>query len=210
MESDELWKTLETAETSLLEMITANDYDTCAFFIERSNRVTTSVEGASKMRSDKQETDEFHLNVKIKLMIGNFSHAMHFLLTKIRDAVLQKFRDYMLTMNRIRRLESKYDHIRKTLKSSDPTGAFPPTGPDSTASTSAAAIAATNRQYNRRKRIGQIQKFTNTRLFGGSIEEYLEKTNQEIPLIMKSCIRVINLYGLHHQGINFLVKTRVT
>lgn len=39
------------------------------------------------------------------------------------------------------------------------------------------------------------------KLFGGSLEEYLESTNQEIPLIMKSCIRVINLYGLHHQGI---------
>lgn len=33
------------------------------------------------------------------------------------------------------------------------------------------------------------------KLFGGSIEEYQEATNQEIPLIMRSCIRVINLYG---------------
>jgi hypothetical protein len=39
------------------------------------------------------------------------------------------------------------------------------------------------------------------KLFGGSLEEYLEATNEEIPLVMKSCIRVINLYGLHHQGI---------
>ena len=33
------------------------------------------------------------------------------------------------------------------------------------------------------------------KLFGGSLEEYLEATNQDIPLIMKSCFRVINLYG---------------
>ena len=33
------------------------------------------------------------------------------------------------------------------------------------------------------------------KLFGGSLEEYLEAMNHEIPLIMKSCIRVINLYG---------------
>lgn len=56
------------------------------------------------------------------------------------------------------------------------------------------------------------------KLFGGSLEEFLEATNQEIPLVLKSCIRVINLYGnvvfknwgivlidsvagLHHQGI---------
>lgn len=33
------------------------------------------------------------------------------------------------------------------------------------------------------------------KLFGGSLEEYLEVTCEEIPLIMRSCIRVINLYG---------------
>ncbi|ODM95340.1 SLIT-ROBO Rho GTPase-activating protein 1 [Orchesella cincta] len=163
IESDELWKTLETAENSLLEMITAKDYDTCAFFVERNNRVVNEL-AVAKMRSDKQETDEFHLN---------------------------QIRDYMLTMNRISRLQSKYEHIRKSLKTTD-SALIPSTS---------AAIAASNRQHNRRKRIGNIQKYTNTRLFGGSIEEYLEKTNEEIPLVMKSCIRVINLFGLHHQGI---------
>lgn len=33
------------------------------------------------------------------------------------------------------------------------------------------------------------------KLFGGSLEEYLEVTQEEIPLIMRSCIRVINLFG---------------
>lgn len=52
----------------------------------------------------------------------------------------------------------------------------------------------------RRKRIGRLQMNGQPKLFGGSLEEYLEATNQEIPIIMKSCIRVINLYG------NFLVN----
>lgn len=39
------------------------------------------------------------------------------------------------------------------------------------------------------------------KLFGGSLEEYLEATQEDIPLIMRSCIKIINLYGLHHQGI---------
>lgn len=46
----------------------------------------------------------------------------------------------------------------------------------------------------RRKRIGR-QMNGQPKLFGGSLEEYLEATNQEIPLIVKSCVRVINLYG---------------
>ena len=58
----------------------------------------------------------------------------------------------------------------------------------------------------RRRKIGRSQ--TNggsnggqSKLFGGSLEDYLDSTKQEIPLILKSCIRVINLYGLQHQGI---------
>ncbi|XP_037084604.1 SLIT-ROBO Rho GTPase-activating protein 1-like, partial [Pollicipes pollicipes] len=33
------------------------------------------------------------------------------------------------------------------------------------------------------------------------LSEYLEQSGQDIPLIVRSCVRVINLYGLHHQGI---------
>ena len=33
------------------------------------------------------------------------------------------------------------------------------------------------------------------------LEEYLEDSSQDIPTILKSCVRVINLYGLHHQGL---------
>lgn len=47
----------------------------------------------------------------------------------------------------------------------------------------------------RRKRIGRRYQSGQPKLFGGSLEEYLEATNQEIPLIMKSSIRIINLYG---------------
>ena len=39
------------------------------------------------------------------------------------------------------------------------------------------------------------------KLFGGGLDEYLEALKQDIPLIVKSCVRVINLYGLHHQGL---------
>lgn len=47
----------------------------------------------------------------------------------------------------------------------------------------------------KRKRIGRMNMTGQPKLFGGSLEEYLEATGEEIPLIMRSCIRVINLYG---------------
>uniref|UniRef100_A0A7E4W175 Rho-GAP domain-containing protein n=1 Tax=Panagrellus redivivus TaxID=6233 RepID=A0A7E4W175_PANRE len=39
------------------------------------------------------------------------------------------------------------------------------------------------------------------RLFGGSLAEYTELTGEEIPLVVISCIRLLSLHALHHQGV---------
>lgn len=54
-------------------------------------------------------------------------------------------------------------------------------------------------QVPKRKRIGRMNMTGQPKLFGGSLEEYLEVTGEEIPLILRSCIRVINLYGRAHE-----------
>ncbi|KAL0118022.1 hypothetical protein PUN28_009008 [Cardiocondyla obscurior] len=161
-ESEEVWKTLETAEASLLEMLTAKDYDCSRYFGE--NAVPTSRPPETlqiKLRADRQETEEFYLT---------------------------KFREYLLGTSRIARLDAKQEYIRQSLLDGSNASPNP-------------SISATKQKQARRKRIGRLQMNGQPKLFGGSLEEYLETTNQEIPLIMKSCIRVINLYGLHHQGI---------
>ncbi len=96
------------------------------------------------------------------------------------------------------RLQAKYEMIHKTLAQD---GSQLPTSPKLA---SLAAVATTPNPLGgkpRRRRIGRTPLIGQPKLFGGSLEEYLEATNEEIPLVMKSCIRVINLYGLHHQGI---------
>jgi len=101
----------------------------------------------------------------------------------------QKFREYILGTSRIARLDAKHEHIRQTLL--DAAG-------DSPTSLKGLQQLHTGQTTKppRRKRIGRLQMNGQPKLFGGSLEEYLETTNQEIPLIMKSCIRVINLYGV--------------
>ena len=96
------------------------------------------------------------------------------------------------------RLQAKYEMIHKTLAQD---GSQLPTSPKLA---SLSAVATTPNPLGgkpRRRRIGRTPLIGQPKLFGGSLEEYLEATNEEIPLVMKSCIRVINLYGLHHQGI---------
>ena len=87
---------------------------------------------------------------------------------------------------RISRLQAKYDNISHSLGGRTPTQHEPTIIP--------APIT--------RRRTGRTMvKNGQPKLFGGGLEEYLDAVKQDIPLIVKSCIRVINLYGLHHQGI---------
>ncbi|XP_051170532.1 SLIT-ROBO Rho GTPase-activating protein 1-like isoform X2 [Leptopilina boulardi] len=161
-ESEEVWKTLETAEASLLEMLTAKDYDCSRYFGENAVPTWKPPETLQiKLRADRQETEEFYLT---------------------------KFREYLLGTSRIARLDAKQEYIRQSLVDGSNASPNP-------------SIGTTKQKQARRKRIGRLQMNGQPKLFGGSLEEYLESTNQEIPLIIKSCIRVINLYGLHHQGI---------
>lgn len=63
-ESEEVWKTLETAETTLLEMLSAKDYDCSGYFGENAVPASKPPETVSiKLRADRQETEEFYLTV---------------------------------------------------------------------------------------------------------------------------------------------------
>ncbi|KAI5692831.1 hypothetical protein M8J75_002013 [Diaphorina citri] len=188
-ESEEIWKTLETAEISLLEMLTAKDYDCSELFTNNNVASSPPPETVSiKLRADRHETEEFYLS---------------------------KLREYLLGTSRIARLDTKQCHIRQTLldhtsPSSPPLSlcspsieyASPASGELSASPPLNGSAWPTSAKPQRRKRPGgRSQHNAPPKLFGGSLEEYVEATGQEIPLVVRSCIRVINLYGLHHQGI---------
>lgn len=124
----------------------------------------------------------------------------------------------MLGTSRIARLDAKREHIRQTLidsamslsSSSNTSNSSPSLAPSTILESRSVIRELSQRQQQAgpggalllppaskppRKRIGRFQTNGQPKLFGGSLEEYLEATNQEIPLIIKSCIRVINLYG---------------
>ncbi|KAL1415485.1 hypothetical protein MTO96_006826 [Rhipicephalus appendiculatus] len=109
------------------------------------------------------------------------------------DFYLEKFRTYSLGCSVAARLEAKAELLRAALQRE---------GLDTKTQT----LRPHSRPAARKKRIGRQAALAarhggQPRLFEGSLEEYLEATNQEVPLIIRSCVRVINLYGLHHQGV---------
>ncbi|XP_064633392.1 SLIT-ROBO Rho GTPase-activating protein 1-like isoform X4 [Lineus longissimus] len=98
---------------------------------------------------------------------------------------LTKFHTYMIGNNLIARLQAKFSSIQNALGegqlSQIPRPNLPP--------------------KPKKRRIGRTPGGSQCKLFGGNLEDYVEMTGQEIPLVIQSCIRIINLFGLHHQGI---------
>lgn len=63
-QNDEIWKTLETAEGSLLQILTLKDYDFSHFFGDNALPSPKPPETASlKLRADRHEIEEFYLTV---------------------------------------------------------------------------------------------------------------------------------------------------
>ncbi|XP_077370117.1 rho GTPase-activating protein 4-like [Festucalex cinctus] len=67
---------------------------------------------------------------------------------------------------------------------------------------------ASNRHLPRHEKSARVRKnpsgsslLHNHKLFNGDMLSFMEASGQQIPLVVESCIRFINLNGLHHEGI---------
>ncbi|CAG9534214.1 unnamed protein product [Cercopithifilaria johnstoni] len=187
IESEEIWKTLESTEKAVAER-----------FMEA---MTNSV-AAAEVPSDVSREDCNDAN------IYNFKDRIN--ANELYDFYLGKFSHYMLNSNLIERLEARANGIALALngyssKSFD-------------GSTSSAVVPSPNSFYQdgddseifpsarsrAKKRIGSgllSDGIRRPKLFGGSLDEYVEATGETIPLIIISTIRVLSQFALHHQGI---------
>jgi hypothetical protein len=101
------------------------------------------------------------------------------------DQYITEIDTFLRAGNLVARLQAKYEALQKALGEGmheQPTVYKPPSLPPKPKK-----ISKNSADY--------------PKLFGGTIEEYVEKTGQPIPQIILSCVRLVNLYGMHHQGI---------
>jgi SLIT-ROBO Rho GTPase activating protein len=61
----QIWKSLETTEKTLVDMIQVKDYDITRFFMDESGAPPRSPHEAAKYRSDRIETESYYLEVKM-------------------------------------------------------------------------------------------------------------------------------------------------
>ncbi|CAK9290489.1 unnamed protein product [Gordionus sp. m RMFG-2023] len=244
IENDEIWKTLETAEASLLAIIwAACQYNVGSLFDNNSYNSGNSVYPSHIQPSDEGFRSGAGVTSAVAAISGGATHSVHAngikssfsaasnlaslssieasdLLASsditsiiknktdrqdVEEFYIKKFKEYLLTGDLIARLQAKFLMIHSALqelhKLSGGSGNFE----KFTLLTTSLIPSAHGKTPKKKRVIGQAGKVIpagqRPKLFGGSLEEYLTATGQDIPLIMLSTIRVINLYGLHHQGI---------
>jgi len=100
----------------------------------------------------------------------------------LEELIIENNKRLLTTNNRIEQEEAKYENLKKSLVVQQ---FCPETLP----------------RPNVKKRKSKIQTHGLPKIFGGSLDDYFEATGDKIPLVIESCIRTINLFGMRHQGI---------
>uniref|UniRef100_A0A667Y648 SLIT-ROBO Rho GTPase activating protein 3 n=1 Tax=Myripristis murdjan TaxID=586833 RepID=A0A667Y648_9TELE len=88
-----------------------------------------------------------------------------------------KYKEYLNGSNLIVKLQAKHDLLKQTLGEGE-------------------TLVWKNRMRKSRPR-----SIFNRKLFNGNMEAFIQDSGQPIPVVVESCIRYINLYGLQQQGI---------
>uniref|UniRef100_A0A673Y7S2 SLIT-ROBO Rho GTPase activating protein 3 n=1 Tax=Salmo trutta TaxID=8032 RepID=A0A673Y7S2_SALTR len=99
-----------------------------------------------------------------------------------------KFKEYLNGSNLIVKLQAKHDLLKQTLGEGERAEygtTRPPTLPPKPG----------------RMRKPRPRSIFNHKLFNGNMEAFIKDSGQAIPVVVDSCVRYINLYGLQQQGI---------
>ncbi|XP_076003346.1 SLIT-ROBO Rho GTPase-activating protein 3 isoform X1 [Genypterus blacodes] len=99
-----------------------------------------------------------------------------------------KFKEYLNGSNLIIKLQAKHDLLKQTLGE----------GERAECGTTRPPTLPPKPQKMRKPRPRSVY---NHKLFNGNMESFIKDSGQPIPLVVESCIRYINLYGLQQQGI---------
>uniref|UniRef100_A0A7N6AHD8 SLIT-ROBO Rho GTPase-activating protein 3 n=1 Tax=Anabas testudineus TaxID=64144 RepID=A0A7N6AHD8_ANATE len=99
-----------------------------------------------------------------------------------------KFKEYLNGSNLIIKLQAKHDLLKQTLGE----------GERAECGTTRPPTLPPKPQKMRKPR---PRSMYNHKLFNGNMENFIKDSGQPIPLVVESCIRYINLYGLQQQGI---------
>ncbi|XP_076133240.1 rho GTPase-activating protein 4-like isoform X2 [Alosa pseudoharengus] len=111
-------------------------------------------------------------------------------LQETEGAYFTKVKEQLHFTSMISKLQAKHDLLQVALQKAKANG-----GNDASMRT---RRSLRHQRSNRRNHSGAQ---VNQKLFTGNLISFIQASKQDIPIVVKSCIRFINLNGLHHEGI---------
>ncbi|KPP75023.1 rho GTPase-activating protein 4-like, partial [Scleropages formosus] len=97
-----------------------------------------------------------------------------------------KVKEHLSGRSLISKLQAKHDLLKEAIKKAEAMDNDP-------------SRAQSNRSVRLRK-ARPCSQYSH-KLFNGDMLSFIQSSGQQIPLVVESCIRFINLHGLHHEGI---------
>ncbi|XP_078485711.1 SLIT-ROBO Rho GTPase-activating protein 1-like isoform X2 [Ciona intestinalis] len=110
---------------------------------------------------------------------------------------LEKFEDYLQKSSQLNRLRARHQILEKALAEEIP---IAETSTFTSRSGPPTVLPKPKKKFIRRKR-AKHSRVNIACHFSTDLQAYLKESGRSIPLVVESCIRILNLYGLHHQGI---------
>ena len=101
---------------------------------------------------------------------------------ELQESIIEMSKQLIIINNRIVQQSAKYNYLKNSLISQN---FCPETLP----------------RPNVIKRKPKTQTIGLPKLFGGTLDLYYEATGEIIPLVLESCVKYINTFGMKHHGI---------
>uniref|UniRef100_A0A672LJN9 Rho GTPase-activating protein 4-like n=1 Tax=Sinocyclocheilus grahami TaxID=75366 RepID=A0A672LJN9_SINGR len=133
----------------------------------------------SSVTMEVEEVHKTHSSTYYVLVVFHF-YCCFFFLTFSCDFILQKVRDHLCNSSLISKLEAKHDLLKVAIQKGG-------------------IITRSKRSVRHKKSYPGTQ--ISQKLFNGDLLSYIQASGQLIPAVVESCIRFINLNGLHHEGL---------
>ncbi|KAM4611010.1 rho GTPase-activating protein 4a isoform 1-T2 [Polymixia lowei] len=108
-------------------------------------------------------------------------------LQEIETLYFTKVKEYLVNSSLESKLQAKHDLLKVAVENAEATNGHHP--------------RHNTKSMHMRRNQSSAKLTHNHKLFNGDMLSFIQASGQQIPVVVESCIRFINLNGLHHEGI---------
>ncbi|XP_035502346.2 rho GTPase-activating protein 4 isoform X1 [Scophthalmus maximus] len=108
-------------------------------------------------------------------------------LQEMENLYITRVKEYLVGSSLVSKLQAKHDLLKVAVEKAEVSNEYQP--------------RHNGKSMRVRKNHSSTSLMHNHKLFSGDMLSFLQASGQQIPIVVESCIRFINLNGLHHEGI---------